>query len=50
MIPSNLGISDKQAPKTQGSPCCHANIIDRQRLFSSRIYRGCAHCGRAVRD
>lgn len=48
--PSHLGVSARQAPKTQGSPCCHANILDRQRLLSAEVYRGCACCGRRVED
>lgn len=45
---SHLGISSQQAPATGGSPCCGANIIDRQRLFSGGIYRACADCGEEV--
>jgi hypothetical protein len=45
---SSLGVSGQQAPETEGSPCCGANIIDRQKLFSSRIYRACSNCGNEV--
>lgn len=45
---SHLGVSAQQAPKTQGSPCCHANIVDRQRLLSGAVNRCCARCGARV--
>jgi len=50
VIPSNLGISRQQAPKTCGSPCCRTNIMDQQKLMSGHVYRGCAHCGRALKE
>lgn len=44
----HLGVSRQQAPATEGSPCCRANIVDRQKLWGGSIYRGCAHCGNPV--
>jgi hypothetical protein len=46
--PSHLGVSGQQAPKTGGSPCCQANIIDRQTMATAKVYRACANCGKAV--
>lgn len=45
---SHLGISSQQAPETGGSPCCQANIVDRQTLLSSEVYRACGRCGKRV--
>jgi hypothetical protein len=42
---SHVGVSAQQAPETHGSPCCQANIHDRQRLWSGSVYRACGHCG-----
>lgn len=46
--PPSLGISSQQATATGGSPCCGANIVDRQTLVSGAVYRACADCGRPV--
>lgn len=45
---SDVGVSSQQAPATGGSPCCGANIVDRQTLATARIYRACAQCGQKV--
>lgn len=45
---AHLGISAQQAPKTGGSQCCLANIVDRQKMWGGSVYRGCARCGKAV--
>lgn len=45
---SDTGLSSEQAPKTGGSPCCGANIVDAQTLMTARTYRACASCGAAV--
>lgn len=42
---ANTGVSSEQAPKTGGSPCCGAPIVDAQTLLTARTYRACAHCG-----
>lgn len=46
--PSHLRVSARQAPETQGSPCCRANIVDRQTLGTAKPYRACARCGDPV--
>lgn len=45
---SHLGVSSQQAPATGGSPCCGANIIDRQTLVTGSVYRACQNCGEEV--
>ena len=46
--PSQLRVSGRQAPETAGSPCCQANIVDRQKLLTGGIYRACSECGQPV--
>lgn len=46
--PSHTGVSSQQAPATGGSPCCRANIVDRQTLGTARVYRACEDCGGEV--
>jgi hypothetical protein len=46
--PSHLRVSSRQAPATGGSPCCQANIVDRQAMMTGRVYRACAECGAEV--